>query len=466
MKSTYSCPVCDSRHLSLLHQLWQNRNSINSFKLYPDRYFASCDRCGTIFRFPLVIYDDTNTYGKEYYEVPDVDAGKYIEEHVAVHQKYNYENIVELMREEFPPQRYSKWLDVGSVGYPTIFEDYSFDTIEPSQKAVEKGRQMFGSQRIYQGTIETFVPSCKYDGLLFNNSFYCLPAPRASLGRCRELLAEDGVLIITLGTYLNGAVQDSGDGNIDRVEDFICGDTLHVYYNEFSLRYLLESEGFAFLGAKKLTAYGFKTMVAYSFKRTGSSTDRNPRLLEQAQAYTAERLDSAFVGFERETDSCLTDIDREDTVLYGQLGLIRELNSKRRLSKILGIVPVDIDIPSGIFLDGMAVLNIDTLKTVMEKDTNLKVVIASFTSARQLASEIAVKLGNGNYETYLPSRSSALESIYFEFGNSIRMSKAFRLAKMNNSALETSSSQNIAHSTSSRPGLTHKIKRMLSSLRR
>lgn len=451
MHATYSCPVCDSHDLNLLHPLWQNRNSISSFKLHTDRYFASCRCCGVIFRFPLIIYEDTNVYGKEYYEVPDVDAGKYIEEHVAQHQKYNYENIVGLLREEFPPHRYQKWLDVGSVGYPTVFKDYSFDTVEPSQKAVEKGRQMFGSQRIYQGTIETFNPTCKYDGLLFNNSFYCLPAPRASLSRCRDLLSDEGVLVITLGTYLNGAIQDSGDGNVDRVEDFICGDTLHVYYNEFSLRYLLESAGFTFLGARKIAAYGFKNMFAYTFKKAVdlNAIKKSPTLLDQAKSYAEERLSSAFAGFERATNLCLDDIDRQDTILYGQLSLIRELNSIRKLSKIHGIIPTEIAVPAGMTLDGMTVTDINSLKSLMAKNTALRIVITSFTDARQLAAGLVAKLGNAGYEMYIPSRSSALESIYFEFGNNVRMSKAFKLVKMDTLGSGVAGNINDANSKSS-----------------
>lgn len=439
LHATHNCPVCDGHSLSLLHPLWQNRNSIAAFKLHSDRYFASCERCGTIFRFPLINYDDTNVYGKEYYEVPDIDASQYIEGHVAQHQKHNYESIVGLMREEFPAQHYPKWLDVGSVGYPTTFKDYSFDTIEPSRKAVEQGRLMFGSQRIFQGTIETYKTAAPYDGLLFNNSFYCLPSPRSSLSRCRDLLVEEGVIVITLATYLNGATQDSGDGNVDRVEDFICGDTLHVYYNEFSLRYLLESAGFSFLSSRKLPAYGHKNMIAYMFKKSASPISQDAKLLDQARAYMNDRLVSAFVGFERETVDCLNAIDTQETVLYGELGLIRELCSIRKMHNILGIIPTDIAVPSGVTLDGMAVTDIEYVRSISEKNSKLRIVIVSFTSARQLATSLTAQLGGAKCEIYMPSRSSALASIRFEFGNTLRMSKAFRLIKVDLSAFGTTS---------------------------
>ena len=199
MRVIHHCPICEGTSLTLLHPLWENRNSLEHFKIHKDRYFGACDSCGTIFRFPLFILDDVCEYGKEYYESPGIDAYKYIEYHTAMFQKHNYEHVVELLHKDFPVQDYHKWLDVGSVGYPTSFEDYEFHTLEPSWKAVETGKKLFNSERIFQGSISTFKPSRIYDGILFNNSIYCLPDPRISIKRCREFLKDSGIIIVTLG---------------------------------------------------------------------------------------------------------------------------------------------------------------------------------------------------------------------------------------------------------------------------
>ncbi len=430
LHATHCCPVCESHAVSLLHALWQNRNSITAFKLHENRYFASCERCGTVFRFPLLVFDDTNEYGKEYYEVPDVDADRYIEEHVAQHQKYNYESIVALLREQFPPERHPKWLDVGSVGYPTMFRDYDFHTLEPSRKAVEQGKRLFDSKRIFQGTIETYSPSATYDGLLFNNSIYCLPSPRDSLKKCRDLLGSEGIIVVTLATYLNGAIQDSFDGRIDRVEDFLCGDTLHVYYNEHSLRYLFASAGFDFLEARTISAYGHKNMIAYCFRKSGTVQAPDAQLLDLARFCMRDRLEAAFAGFDRETKACLESIDKPDVVLYGEMGLMLELNGMHELRNVLGIIPTDVQVPAGVSVDGMKVTDVNQLKSTLGKDSTIRLVVVSFGSAGQLASTIAGALGNPSYEIYIPSRMSSLRSMRFEFGGASKLSKAFRLTRM------------------------------------
>ena len=71
-----------------------------------------------------------------------------------------------------------KWLDGGSVGYPTTFDDYDFTTIEPDERAVAVGRKIYGkgilkylaaAPKIFCSTIETLNTDKKFDGILFNN---------------------------------------------------------------------------------------------------------------------------------------------------------------------------------------------------------------------------------------------------------------------------------------------------------
>jgi len=434
MRVIHHCPICEGTSLTLLHPLWENRNSLEHFKIHKDRYFGACDSCGTIFRFPLFILDDVCEYGKEYYESPGIDAYKYIEYHTAMFQKHNYEHVVELLHKDFPVQDYHKWLDVGSVGYPTSFEDYEFHTLEPSWKAVETGKKLFNSERIFQGSISTFKPSRIYDGILFNNSIYCLPDPRISIKRCREFLKDSGIIIVTLGAYLNGAKNNSFDGNVDRIEEIICGDTMQIYYNEYSLRYLFMSEGFDFLGAQTLEAYGKKTMIAYKFKKVSQST-LQPQLLKQAKCYMRDRLDRAFSRFENETRDCLESIDKNNVVLYGDISLIMELNKIHSFQNINGIIMSDIDVPVKLTIEGLNAFDFNHMRVLLAGGESLKIVVASFTEANKLAVKIVTELPYGKYEIYVPSRFSAMKSIWFNFASDRRMSKTFKLIKFDKPAM-------------------------------
>jgi hypothetical protein len=431
------CPVCEHHALTLLHRLWQNRNSFTSFMLHENRYFAGCDRCGTISRYPMRFFNDASQYGKEYYEVPDMDAVQYIEAHVALHQRHNYEHVAALLRDRFPPETHRTWLDVGSVGYPTSFGDYRFHTLEPSHKAVEVGRRLFDPNRVFQGTLDTFAPTVTYDGILFNNSFYCMPEPRTAIGKCREFLADDGVVVVSLASYLNGAIEDAEDGSVDRVEDFLPGDTLQVYYNEYSLRYLFASEGFIFTGAHTVPAYGRKNMIAYTFKK-GNEPLTGTSLLDQSRAYARNRIEDAFSGFERETVACLESINGNDVVLYGEMGLITDLNRMCSLDRIVGIIPTDMAVPAGVILNGLPVTDLQRLKDIVAGGATLRIVVASFRSAAAMAAAVVSALGNADYEIFAPSRTSAIRSLWFRFGNENRMTKAFKLRKLPRAAVSES----------------------------
>lgn len=429
MRVADNCPVCEGRSITLLHPLWLNRNSLEYFKIYEDRYFGACDLCGTIFRFPLLILDDVSEYGKEYYECPGADAYQYIEVHTAEFQKYNYEHVLDLLHKYFPALDYHKWLDVGSVGYPTSFEDYEFHTLEPSQKAVETGKKLYNPARIFQGSISTFKPSTIYDGIIFNNSLYCLPDPHPSIRRCHEFLKDSGILIVTLAAYLNGAKNDPLDGNADRIEEILYGDTMQIYYNEYSLRYLLMSEGFEFLGAQTLLAYGEKTMNAYVFKKVSKLT-LSAKLLDQAKCYMWDRLESAFLRFENETIECLKLIDKKDVVLYGETALIMELNKIHNLRNISGAILSDIVDPTNVIINNLNIFDLNHLKIILTSGEPLKIVVASFTEAHKLVAKLNSELSYGTYEIYVPSRFSAMKSMWFKFALENRLSKAFKLIKV------------------------------------
>ena len=120
------CPVCDGRAFSLLSRVWRNHHKPADFHVDPARWFAECNDCGSVVLLPLVEHADFKAYGEAYYDQGGsaTTAEAHALRHFDQFQKPNYDRVRELLRRTHPPEVYPQWLDVGSVGYPTTFDDH------------------------------------------------------------------------------------------------------------------------------------------------------------------------------------------------------------------------------------------------------------------------------------------------------------------------------------------------------
>lgn len=246
------CPVCLSKQYRFF---MKHRNKVDfpeEMTISETEYLASCDQCGTIFRLPLP--DNAEELGKRYYDQMHNKQGfaETVNAHITHSQIPNYDSLLKHFKERFDPEDYPRWLDVGSGGYVTTTEPYDFDTIEPDYRVVSIGKMRFGVDKIQCKYVEEFKTKKPFDGVLFLNSFYCLPTPNEALDSVYDLLAPSGVLVIGIGSFLMGTRSTAEDGEYSRIGDILRGDSHWVYYNYFSLKHICLRHGFKHVDSSML----------------------------------------------------------------------------------------------------------------------------------------------------------------------------------------------------------------------
>jgi SAM-dependent methyltransferase len=420
-----ACPVCGGARWACLSPTWRDYFQPARFRIDESRWFAECARCATIVMLPLVEYADVEQYGRSYYDqrAADETAEEHALSHFAEFQRPNYDNVRTFLRRTHPLSRFLRWLDVGSVGYPTTFGDYDFTTIEPDPRAVRAGRRRFGNERIHCATIETWRGGRAYDGILFNNSFYCVTTPGAALDAAHALLREGGRLVITLSGFLNGAVSDRVDGRILLIEDVLFGETLQVYYNEHSLRYLAARHGFRLVDASEVPAYGCKTMHAYVFERTEACAGDAARL-DRSSAHMRERWTTCFEGFRQSIAETVAAINTPRTVLAGSLTVVRDLQRYGDLSRVRGFLPVPDLRLDGAWCGDVPILSSDDLRGVPPHA--YEVAVCAFRDPDLVAAEVRHALGP-RVRIRMPTRRSGMEFVDFSFRDGLYPSKGFVL---------------------------------------
>jgi hypothetical protein len=411
--------VCESTAFVLLAPVWRNYHLPAEFRTDAIRWFAECATCGTVVMLPL--HDDFDTGGTVYYDQGDIDT--HARHHFESFQKPNYDHIRAFLRATHPPAQYHRWLDVGSVGYPTTFDDYEFTTIEPDARAARVGEAMFRTGRIHPSTLDTWTDDRPYDGILFNNSFYCLTDPGRALEKARGLLRPGGRLVITLSSSFADAVSDSDDGRLLLIEQVIFGETLQVYYNQHSLTYLAGRHGFRLVNIADVPAYGYKTMKAHVFERADEPRVL-PELLEGSRLQMARKWAECFDGFAVSIVETLDAVNTPETVLAGSLTVIRDLMRYGDLSQVRGVLPFPDAHMTGASLNGLRVLSAADLREADPDD--YKVVVCGFRDPHALGAELRRQLGD-DIQLYLPTRRSGMEFIDFSFRDGLHPSKGFVL---------------------------------------
>jgi len=434
-----NCPVCNSNKINLITPSWKNYHLEKEFYIDPDLWFADCNFCGTVMRYPLRNYGEMFTkYGEDYYNT--MASGNNIVPGATSHfnhfQKNNYDSIKIFLESEMPSSNFKKWLDVGSIGYPTTFDGYDFQTIEPDKRVVNLGRKLFGSkipwkkQSIHCATVETFKTSDVFDGILFNNSFYCITTPKETLNKAKDLLSKNGRIVITISTYFNSATQNRYDGLVSAIEDVIQGETLWIYYNEWSLRYLLESNGFSFINSKEIPAYGMKTMQAYVFERSDNVVNDH-NILKKSKDVYHEKWIEFFSGFDEQTITSLAKVNHKNCIFVGSPQLFADLLAEYELNNLAGFVAMGSRIED-IYSNGVYFMSWPEMEDRIKNSDNIQyeIVICSFKYQDEIIQKLSQEI-KSKAKILIPNRRSGMEFLYLRLWNKLHQIKAFNLKTYN-----------------------------------
>lgn len=433
---SFACPVCGSIEISMLTQSWKNFHDEKKFYFDEKEWFCECDECGTIFRCPLVRYEDYRKYGEDYYD--NVDPGQTVDEHAEAHfeayQRHNYDSLRKYLNANLPPSSAKRWLDVGAIGYSTTFDEYDFTTIEPDERIVNLGRRLFKkgiltnplrkNPDIYCNTIDNFKSDKKFDGIVFHNSFYCLPFPCEGLLRAFDLLKENGELLITISTYFCNATYSHTDGALARIEDLLPGTTLWVFHNPHSLEYLCQRAGFSLVAAEEIEAYGHKTMMLFRFRRN-SNTAIDKDLLEKSKQLMSEKEALFFDDLAKDTQNSLLEINRGDCFVLGSLHTLSEICRSFSLEALRGFVLFDTP-RCQMMSNGVRVLGWDDfIEEIASAPNQFDAAVLSF----KFQDEIFGKLQDCSQHIrsiLKPNRKSGMETLFIKFRGQDRFCKGLR----------------------------------------
>lgn len=429
-----SCPVCLQSDHRIIGPLFRDQDFPERFTYVPNRNFVACRSCGNIMRFPVEVFDqaEIDRFGGAYYD--RVAAPAEWSEAVNIHidyQENHYRRLHEVLHRIATPQSHPQWLDVGSAGCPTAYDDFQFHTVEPDARVVAVGQRRFRADRVHCGVIETFTAVSRLDGVVFHDSFYCIPDPNAALARARDLLRDDGLLVIRIGSHFMDCHDFASDEHHHRIEDVFRGDVMWNYFNPLSLRHICARHGFSLeqdLTIKDVYSES-RSWRYFIFRRQAAVETSIP--FEDMRALQESRLRMLLDGFEGVTQATLDMIDRADVAVFGARDLIRDL-WRGRTPKVMDrhIDLKHYPMEPAFTLDGLRYCPMPVLAEALRRKEVRHVVIASFRDAPTAIGLIAHHAPLHGARLYVPTRRSGIERLMGEFDGVWRPIKAFALMEI------------------------------------
>lgn len=419
------CPVCEGVKFSCVYRVFEKPDDVELFAFKTGR-FLECTCCATTIKAPLEIRkSDVTEYGMSYYNQLNYlkDIEKAIEEHIYHSQIPVYKTFEAMLNESFSSKDYSKWLDVGSAGYPTTFENYNFTTIEPDFRTVEIGRRLFNREKILCTIIDDLPLDEVYDGIVFHHSFYCLPNPNEALQKCFQLLRDGGVVVVAIGQFFMETPSVFSDNLYLRLEDIYRGETLSVYYNPFSLEYIFAKNGFVLESIKELSHHHHTSLdyrsKYFTFRKQSKSVKTD--LLQASYDFSKQLLKTHFADFTERTYNTLARHNNEQTVFIGDWTLFEALNRILPLTNIQAFIDFH-DVASHAYVvEGVQVL---PFSSVYRLPQNTRIVVCSFAHQKVILEALRHRTFD---EIFVPTRQSKIEDMFFYYEKDEVLTKAFEL---------------------------------------
>ncbi|MEY4504175.1 MAG: hypothetical protein RL154_468 [Pseudomonadota bacterium] len=411
------CPVCKQNKLYAVSKFIIAPDEPLKFKYLDNAYLAQCDHCGTVFRFPLEVYDETDfkKSGESYYDrvAHDLTSKQEFEESVKTHlelgQKHHYETLRLQILSKFKKQ--TSWLDVGSAGAPTQFSEYDFITIEPDSRVVEFSSKYLNTDKIKCSTIEFFNHDTLFDGIVFMHSLYCISEPEGALKKAYQLLKGGGILVVAISDYFTECASPFDGNKHLKIEEVFRGSTMNVYYNQYSIEYLANSCGFELLFDEKhehVTSF-FKGMDSrfFVFKKISKNIKINSALLKNSKRMMQKKLDCFVKTNLKATQSELKKLNKQNTIFMGDFTLFQQINSVYKFDKIIGFY--DSRVKNLTHFN-----NVNILQRSLKAHKEIDIIVCDFKNPYDIVTkniENIIELFRCNVNVYVPKISSGENSI-------------------------------------------------------
>jgi len=423
------CPVCCKQNFNFLMPYFSGEDRVHEFQ-FNGKSLVQCHQCGTIFCIPLSTGQSIERHGIQYYENAksnDVRLEESVKSHIELIQAPHYDVTSRFFENHIDNKTYHRWLDVGSAGCPTVFENYDFTTVEPSPDAVNIGKKLYNPDKIVCGTIETFSAEEPFDGILFQNSFYYIPGPDEALKKTYNMLRNKGLVIIVIGQYFMEVISGFREGTYRRIEDIFRGNII-VYYNIHSLEYLFNKHGFRLLQDFRVAQdYGPRTVRYVIFEKTGERVINN-EAIELSRKLSHKLLNDAFSAFSEVTTEALKKINNNSTIVIGTTDRLIELLKYGPLDKIIGFMDYRMLDTRLSRINGLNMITAsDADNIIRSSEFKINLVLASWKHQQEILEFIQGNFDVSKINILQPSRESGIQHMDICFGGNALLSKGLEL---------------------------------------
>lgn len=429
------CPICDGKEFNFLINGYVSPDNVSTFEFKKNEKIISCKQCGAFLKTPLEIdIDDFREYGRKYYNQSKInlnaDEEKTIKAHIMNNQIPIYNAFKKYLYQRFDSKIFYNWLDVGSAGYPTTFREYNFKTIEPDDRTVKIGQELFESKNIECNILEHYHSEEKLDAILFHHSFYCMPNPNVTIKKAYELLDNNGIIVIAIGQFFMDTTPPYVDYKYLRLEDLFRGVTSYIYYNDLSLEYIFAKHNFKLIEKKVLEHTDFEAIKKYESKyfvfQKQSKIEVKNTLIQESKIKYEKMIDSLFNEWFDNSLETLKSFNTFNTIFIGSYTVFQQLNEIYPLDNIYGFYDWGYKLDQNINLDNINFITKKDLKNFK----NGNIVVCSFDSEQDKIVKFVNSLKDETCTLFLPSRSSAIENMFFKYQAQNRLTKSFSVTML------------------------------------
>jgi 2-polyprenyl-3-methyl-5-hydroxy-6-metoxy-1,4-benzoquinol methylase len=243
-KKLINCPLCDSKSFKLLYKA--TKNETDPAKLYGaasgikgTQDIVKCASCSMIYENPRL---DKNIILSGY-----ENSNEFNHDSQYLFRVKSFYNALEKNKKHLPKQG-SKILDIGTAGgaFLDAANQFGYNSfgLEPSKDLVQRGVQR--GLKIYHGTIEkNNFKKKSFDMICLWDVIEHLCEPRQSLIKIKELLKDDGVLLINFPDIGTWQAKISG-----KYFWWILSVHLHHFSND-TLKLMTKNTGYKFISSNR-----------------------------------------------------------------------------------------------------------------------------------------------------------------------------------------------------------------------